>query len=156
MLTITIEDAALQSYLRQLQTRLGELAPVLNEIGNALETNTLQRFRTYTDPSGKKWDPWRPATRESYPFPGKKSKEGTGAARLLERHGTMLGSLSYQVGADSVTVGFGSPYAVFHEFGTKHMARRGMLTANPEQGTLGATDKAEVLEIINHWLHQIT
>ncbi len=68
----------------------------------------------------------------------------------------MLGSLSYQVGADSVTVGFASPYAVFREFGTKRMARRGMLTAHLEQGPLGATDKAEVLELINHWFRQIT
>jgi phage gpG-like protein len=38
------------------------------------------------------------------------------------------------VGKRSVTVGFADPYAVFHEFGTKRMARRGMLTTNPERG----------------------
>ena len=68
----------------------------------------------------------------------------------------MLGGLSYQVGKRSVTVGFADPYAVFHEFGTKRMARRGMLTTNPKRGTLGPTDKAEVLEILNHWLRQVT
>ena len=83
-------------------------------------------------------------------------KYGAGNARLLDRHGTMLGGLSYQVGKRSVTVGFADPYAVFHEFGTKRMARRGMLTTNPERGTLGPTDKAEVLEILNHWLRQVT
>ena len=63
-----------------------------------------------------------------------RKKYGAGNARLLDRHGTMLGGLSYQVGKRSVTVGFADPYAVFHEFGTKRMARRSMLTTNPERG----------------------
>lgn len=152
MLTITLQDAALRSYLQQLQNRLGDLSPLLDEIGNTLETNTRERFRTFTAPEGNKWDSWQPNTRERYPFAGKKSKEGTGNARLLDRYGTMLGGLSYQVGKNSVSVGFSDPYAIFHEFGTKHMARRGMLTANPEQATLGPSDKADVLEILNHWI----
>lgn len=158
MLIITLQDAVLHSYLQQLQARLGDLSPVLDEIGNTLETNTRKRFRTFTDPEGNKWDAWQPNTRKRYPFPGTPTakKYGAGNARLLDRHGTMLGGLSYQVGKRSVTVGFADPYAVFHEFGTKRMARRGMLTTNPERGTLGPTDKAEVLEILNHWLRQVT
>ena len=35
-------------------------------------------------------------------------------------------------GRVSVRVGFDKPYAVHHEWGTKHMERRGMLTANPD------------------------
>ena len=39
-------------------------------------------------------------------------------------------------GRVSVRVGFDKPYAVYHEWGTKHMKRRGMLTANPDTGEL--------------------
>ena len=36
----------------------------------------------------------------------------------------------------SVSTGAGQPYATYHEFGTKHMDRRGMLMADPEAGIL--------------------
>ena len=52
MLIITLQDAVLHSYLQQLQAHLGDLSPVLDEIGNTLETNTRKRFRTFTDPEG--------------------------------------------------------------------------------------------------------
>src|SRR5574344_1824535 len=112
MLIITLQDAVLHSYLQQLQARLGDLSPVLDEIGNTLETNTRKRFRTFTDPEGNKWDAWQPNTRKRYPFPGTQAAKKYGAdnARLLDRHGTMLGGLSYQVGKRSVTVGFADPY----------------------------------------------
>ena len=67
----------------------------------------------------------------------------------------MLGSLSYQVGQSSVTVGFGQDYAVFHEWGTKTMARRGLLMSDPDAGTLGADDDASVLDLINGWLDEL-
>lgn len=64
----------------------------------------------------------------------------------------MLGSLSYQASPTSVRIGFGQPYAAFHEYGTKRMHRRGLLTADPTQGRLGATDEAMVLDVIAQWL----
>lgn len=154
MLTITIQDQALQSHLQLLRTRLQDLTPAMEEIGNALETRVRQRFQTATDPNGAKWAPWKPSTVASYPFPGTRAaaKYGAGNARLLDRYGTMLGGLNYQAGGTSVTVGFAAPYATFHEFGTKRMTRRGMLMANPDNGTLGQEDQSEVLNIINHWL----
>ena len=154
MLTITVDDSAFRTYLKQLQKDLGDLYPVMDSIGNALETRVRQRFQTATDPNGAKWAPWKPSTVASYPFPGTRAaaKYGAGNARLLDRYGTMLGGLNYQAGGTSVTVGFAAPYATFHEFGTKRMTRRGMLMANPDNGTLGQEDQSEVLNIINHWL----
>lgn len=64
----------------------------------------------------------------------------------------MLGSLSHQADATSVRIGFGKAYATYHEWGTEHMPRRGLLMSAPDAGTLGAEDEAAVLNILGSWL----
>lgn len=154
MLTITVDDSAFRAHMQELQKRVENPTPVFNDIGNRMENAVRQRFATRTDPSGAPWKPWAASTHKSYPFPGKPAakKYGPGHARLLDRHGDMLGSLSYQASSTSVTIGLAQSYAVFHEYGTKRMPRRGLLTADPTQGRLGAADEAMVLDVITQWL----
>lgn len=154
MLSIEINDGAFQAHMRQLVGRLSDFTPLMEEIGGTLENLVLGRFQTRTDPSGSPWSPWRDSTLESYPFPGTDAAAvlGPGNGRLLDRYGTMIASLNYLADSESVSVGFGQPYAVFHEYGTEYMDRRGMLMADPEQGRLGAEDEAAVLDLINEWL----
>ena len=64
----------------------------------------------------------------------------------------MRQSLSYTVEGDTVMVGFGKPYALYHEFGTSKMVRRGLLTADPGSGTLGLADRQDILDILNRYL----
>lgn len=64
----------------------------------------------------------------------------------------MLGSLNFSADADSVRVGFGNLVAVFHEWGTWKIPRRGMLFADPDTGELGAGDDAAVLDVLSAWL----
>jgi len=156
MLIITVEDSAFRAKLEKLQASMGNLTPVMSEIGDRLEEKVRQRFETRTDPNGVPWKPWAESTDRGYPWPNAKTKErleyGPGNARLLDRHGDMLDSLNHQADANSVTVGFANDYAVFHEYGTQNMPRRGMLLADPDQGSLGEDDEATVLDIINYWL----
>ena len=44
MLTITVDDSAFRTYLKQLQKDLGDLYPVMDSIGNALETRVRIGF----------------------------------------------------------------------------------------------------------------
>lgn len=157
MITVKVDNSRFGAPLAQLVQRLGDPAEVLTSIGSLLENNVRNRAALAVDPNGARWQPWADSTRESYPYPGTEfaTVEGPGNGRLLDRYGTMLGSLSYQVGADSVVVGFGQDYAVFHEWGTKHMPRRGLLMADPDAGTLGADDEADVLGLINDWLDEL-
>lgn len=157
MLTVEINDQAFQARMELLVRRLSDPTPLMEEIGGTLESRVLGRFETRTDPSGTPWSPWRDSTLESYPFPGTDAAAGLGPGngRLLDRYGTMIASLNYQAARDSVSVGFGQPYAVFHEYGTESMDRRGMLMADPEQGQLGAGDQAAVLDLINAWLADV-
>lgn len=144
MLTITVDDSAFRQYLADLQGRLGDLTPVMQSIGQEMETRISARFETETDPDGKAWQPWADATRDTYPEDGNH--------RILDRYGDMLGSLNWDADATSVRVGFGQTYATFHEFGTKKMPRRGLLFQDPESGRLAPADEQAVIDMLQDWL----
>ena len=145
MIDIRTDDSAFRASLEQLKRRMGNLTPVMQSIGMELETRISGRFESRTDPSGSGWAPWAQSTVDTYPDGGNR--------RLLDRYGDMLGSLNHQVTGDSVRIGFGKPYAAFHEFGTADMPRRGLLFADPDEGTLGEGDQDAVMDILGVWLN---
>ena len=147
MLTIQADNQPIQDSLASIYRRMTDLTPVMESIGMELESRISSRFESRTDPSGDGWEPWAESTADNYPEDGNR--------RLLDRYGDMLGSLSHQVTATSVSVGFGQPYAAYHEWGTKHMPRRGLLFDDPDAGTLAADDEAAVLDILNVWLEDL-
>lgn len=144
MIDIQTDDSAFRASLTRLQSRLGNLTPVMQSIGMELESRISGRFESRTDPAGRAWAPWAQSTVETYPDGGNR--------RLLDRYGDMLASLSHQANANSVRIGFGQPYAAFHEFGTTDMPRRGLLFADPDAGTLGEDDQDAVMDILGVWL----
>lgn len=144
MIEIKVDDAAFRAELTRLHRRMGDLTPVMQDIGSVIESRISDRFESRTDPSGKSWAPWAQSTIDSYPDDGNR--------KLLDRYGDMLLSLNSQPKKDSVRIGFGKPYATYHEWSTKHMPRRGLLFADPDAGTLGKDDEAAVLDILELWL----
>ncbi len=144
MLTITVHNATVLGLLDQLSARLGNLGPTMEDIGQAMQSRVSARFETETDPLGRPWSPWAASTRANYPKSGNR--------RILDRHGDMLSSLTHQADAASVRIGFGTPYAAYHEWGTKKMPRRGLLMADPDSGTLAPGDEAAVLDILSTFL----
>ena len=149
MLTITADDKVFRSSLANLYRGMGDLTPVMQSIGTELESRISGRFESRTDPNGGAWAPWAQSTMDGYPEDGNR--------RLLDRYTPgMLDSLTHQADATSVRVGFGKPYAAFHEWGTEHMPRRGLLFDDPDAGSLAEGDEAAVLDIIGMWLDGLT
>lgn len=144
MITISVTNEAVTEALRRLRDGLDDLTPVMAGIGMELESRISDRFERQVDPLGGAWTTWAPATLAAYPASGNR--------KLLDRTGDMLGSLNHQVSPDSVTIGFGQPYAAYHEFGTRHMPRRGLLFADPAAGVLSPDDEAAVLAIVTTYL----
>jgi len=151
MLTVTVQSKPVDDLLTKLLARMGNLTPAMQGIGQELNSRISARFETRSDPLGKPWAPWAESTRETYP------KDGRGL--LLERYGDMLKSLNFQADSTSVRVGFGAVaskngdvYAAYHEWGTKKMPRRGLLFADPDDGTLAPSDETAVLDIISVFL----
>ena len=146
MLTIHKDRDDITPALRELLGKLSDFSEPMAGIGQELESRISARFETQTDPAGHPWAPWKPSTKENYPADGHN--------RILDRYGDMLDSLSYQVqpNNNSVRIGFGQPYAVYHEWGSKHMPRRGILITNPDTATLSDVDTQAVMDILQKFL----
>lgn len=149
IVTIDIQDREVLDYLGQLQRKLGDMTPVMDAIGQRLEEQVSGRFETESDPNGAAW---KPHPIKGYPWVYDKYYPKDGNRKLLDRSGDMLRSLGHQADASSVLVGFGQHYAAYHEFGTKHMQRRGLLTADPDSRTLGEDDRRAILDLVASYL----
>lgn len=144
MITISIDDRSVLDALRELQGRVADLRPAFDTIGMEIENRVSARFEAERDPSGQAWKPWAERTRKTYP------KAGNG--RLLDRLGDMLDSLNHQADQDGVSIGFGKDYAVYHEYGTRKMPRRGLLMEDPEARRLAPEDEQTILDILRGYL----
>lgn len=143
MIRIDVQDDEVLAYLGQLADKLGDLTPVMDAIGQRLEEQISYRFETESDPSGQPWAPWAAATRKNYPKDGNR--------RILDRYGDLL-KMSHRADRTSVEVGTGAGYGGYHEYGTKHMPRRGFLFADPGARTLGADDQRAILDLVESYL----
>lgn len=143
-LIVTVESKALSAVLDRILDLTDDLSPIMDALGMEMENRVRGRFEAESDPLGNAWAPWQPATVASYPKDGNR--------RLLDRDGDMLDSLNYQADSHSMEVGFGDPKSAHHEWGTKHMERRGLLFADPDAGTLAPEDEAALLEVVIDFL----
>ena len=144
MLTVTVENAQVLDVLDSISSRLSNLSPAMESIGQTMQSRVSARFESETDPLGHPWAPWAASTRASYPKGGNR--------RILDRYNDMLNGLSHRADATSARIGFDKYYATYHEFGTEKMPRRGLLMADPDSGTLAPGDEAAVLDILSTFL----
>lgn len=159
MIDIQLDDREVRSALERLQARLADMTPVMKAIATALEAQVEKRFETATDPAGRPWAPLAASTLSAWLARGrgnrrkdggltKKGRERLSSRRPLYDTGDLLGSLASSFTRSEARVGFGQPYAAYHEYGTKKMPRRGLLMADPQARTLGEADRQAVLEIL--------
>ena len=127
--------------LAQLRGRLENMGPAWQEVGDELTARADRRFETKTDPAGKAWAPWKPATRRL------RAKEGRGT--LLEYTGLLRASLNALATRDHLVLGLGQAYGPYTETGTRKMARRSVFLGQvAPQPQLGEQDSRAVLEIL--------
>lgn len=150
MFRLTVDSGSYRVYFSKLEQIPADMPKVLDGIGQMLESRISARFETQKDPMGVKWAALKPSTLKSYPKDGNR--------KILNRHGDMMRSLNHylQDNGNAVVVGFGQPYATFHEYGTKNMERRGLLFGDPIARTLSPGDDAAVLDALNSYLMSLT
>ena len=148
----------LQADLARGLARLENPRDLLELIGAEFEGNIERRFDLKVDPQGLPWEPLADATVARYAEQDKGARRGT----LLERTGQMRNSLSSNVGDDFVEVGMsrltdGGAWSIplLHETGTEHMPRRGIFLADPDAGTLGAEDEADLQRVVVEFLDDV-
>jgi phage gpG-like protein len=147
--------------------RLERPRELLDSIGAALEVNIERRFDTKRDPQGRPWARLADSTRAQYDkqdTSSKGPKAGTVVRRgtLLERTRQMRNSLTHNVGENFVEVGMSRlttdgkwSIPLLHETGTRRMPRRGIFLADPDTGTLGPEDEADVATEISDFLDEV-
>lgn len=149
--TITIEDAALQAWLRKSIKNLSHPADALAEIGEILVKSTQRRFATQSSPDGAAWAPNSPVTRARKTNPN-----------ILTEHGYLGDTIHAQMeGATAVLVGSSLVYAAVQQLGQKKGAsgrtRRGApipwgdIPARPFIG-VSDNDRRDIEETFAHYL----
>lgn len=139
-LTVEVTSGPLMTILDRLYQTATDMSPIMSAAGMEMDSRISGRFESQSDPLGGKWLPWKESTVQNYPKGGNK--------RLLDCFGDMLGSLNHTFDDRSTTVGFGDPKAAYHEWGTEHMARRGMIFADPETGSLSPDDERALQSVV--------
>jgi phage virion morphogenesis protein len=148
---ITVDTEGLdevQSLLRAMLERTGNLSPILKAIGETLIESTKERFATSTAPDGSRWKPNSPATIAAWlarhsakgGWTAEEKKPLIGETRMLST------TITYQV-PNPFTVMIGSPmvYAATHQKG------RGRIPARPFLG-LSTEDRADIVDMIVQFL----
>ena len=181
-LASTINDAEFKGLLATLRQRLGNLRPVMEEIGQRYERRVLENFSREQAPDGT---PWRPAkvlsNYLSYVGTAKGGKRRSAytqsgglraafsrylaAKKLLVLSGRLRSRIHYQADAGSVRIGVaGIEYAAIHQFGGK--AGRGRKVSIPARPylamnaggkmALAERDRSMVLDIVRRHLEGAT
>lgn len=117
-------EAAIDQLMR-LQAKGEDLTPLLKYIGEDEVTRTILRFETTTAPDGS---PWR----------GLQKPRQRGGDKPLSDTGRLKGSIRFVLGNNRVTIGTGTEYSIFHQFGTKTAAGKRHIHARP---FLGVSDE---------------
>lgn len=163
---VELQDEALLGAINRTIALLEEPRALLQDIGDKLEANAQVRWDTKVDPTGLSWAPISEATKEIYQSDWFKARNPAFAGgipgSLMERTRQLRNSLAFNVGDQWVDIGTkrtvpGASRPTWevgwlHEFGTVKMPRRGILMADPKKGTLGATDQADLLLIIDGYI----
>lgn len=170
---ITLDDAAAQAALARLAQRLGDMRPVLKDVGESLLASTKDRFAQQRGPDGAPWAPLSDATllatmRRAVAGKGLNRRGGgtrVAAVRALARRRALVGEtralssqFGVQVDAQGVTLSTSMVYAAVHQFGmargaTGRRTRHGRpipfgdVPARPFIG-LSSADRVAVLNIV--------
>jgi phage gpG-like protein len=171
-LIVTIDSAAVDTLLNQLNVRVNNLQPVLKTIGHTLNQHIRSCFRDLKSPDGVAWKPLSPVTKfkraERIAGKGKvyrKDGKGTKAkftrtyltATPLNDTGVLRNSIAYQLSGTTVEIGSNAKQAAMMNFGGKkaefgHLwgdipARQFMPTAQ-----LPITWEQDVIDVVTHHL----
>lgn len=171
--SIEVQDKAVQSALHALASRVNNMAPVLDTLGEGIIERTKRRFDTSTGPDGQAWKPNSAATLAmlSDRLAGSKSnikKDGSlnaKGSRALANKKPLIGEsqdLRRQIVAiasgNTLTVSSTPKYAAIHQFGGK--AGKGHKVTIPARpflpvkldGSLYPQEQALVLQALNSYL----
>lgn len=169
--TCTVNDTALQARLTHLTRNLGNLRPVMNEIGQKYERRVLENYANESAPDGTPW----PRLSATTLMMGITRHKGIGKRGGLVKAGRtyitnkkalvesnrMRSRLHYQADATSMRIGYiGIPQAAIQQFGglagrghkVRIPARQNLAMNSGDGMVLAARDRVWILAALQHHL----
>lgn len=137
---IDFDSTLVSSALARAMEVLGDVQPLMADIGEQLLISHRQRFAQQLSPTGESWAPLS----ARYQARKKRNKN-----RILTLDGFLGGTLSYAPSADGLLFGTGLKYGAVHQFGFP--ARE--LPARPWLGVSDA-DAVEIVAITQEHLNR--
>lgn len=118
--------------------KLGDTQALMESVGEALRSGTIERFDAEEDPQGKKWKP--------------SARAMAGGSKTLDKESHLKDSIDYATTSDKVMVGSNLPYARIHQLGGK--TGKGHKVDMPARPYLGVSeeDMDEVRETMADFL----
>ena len=118
--------------------KLGDTQALMESVGEALRSGTIERFEAEEDPQGKKWKP--------------SARAMAGGGKTLDKESHLKDSIDYAATSDKVMVGSNLPYARNHQLGGK--TGKGHKVDMPARPYLGVSeeDMDEVRETMADFL----
>ncbi len=114
MFSVEIKNDTVTSGLTRLGAQMGNLTPVMEQIGEYLVMSTKERFEKGTSPEGAKWAPKSAATLAQY---GARKSNRVDTRPLFGPSGMLSSQISHEAGPDSLEVGSNLIYAAVQQFG---------------------------------------
>jgi phage virion morphogenesis protein len=127
--------------LDRLIANLEDPTPILQELGPIFVAIARDRFQSKTAPDGMPWAQWAPATARA------RIRSGTASKGLLVLSGALQGSCRYNVTGNKVIISMNTPYAGFHQDGTRNMPMRRLLG-------YGDAEKQAVAQVWTKWINK--
>lgn len=141
MIQAEIDDREARELLNELKRRMGDIRPVLEAVGQIMQSGTQQRFIDQQAPDGTPWAALSPVTI------ARRRARGNGGVQILRDTGRLMNSISYQVQGESVTVFTNVEYAGTHQQGdpARHIPERPFFGYN-------SADNDAVLQVLEGYL----
>jgi phage virion morphogenesis protein len=163
MITVELNDAEVERILSKIGAHLTDMSDLMNEIGEQLEFQTVQRFNEGLAPDGTAWAPKSQATLDAY-----KRRGQTVDVRPLfgpNADGVPLrNSMFRDYGPDFVEIGTNKIYAAVMQFGAAKGAFGtdaggssipwGAIPARPFLG-ISDQDRTNIAATVDEWLEGI-
>lgn len=164
MYTLKFNEDGMDLRLKQLEARLGDMSPVMQELGEFLVQSTQDRMLKGQQPDGKPFAPRSQTTLAIYAAKGFKF-----GAQPLNKSGEMRQQLNYQASATGLTWGsnaiqaavmqFGAAKGAFGTFEGKGFGGTtptisipwGDIPARPFLG-ISDSDRSSIIEELEDWL----
>lgn len=117
-MSFTVELLSSKSEIDKFRKRVRDVQKPLTSFLKYKRELINNQFETFTDPDGKPWQPLKEST---------KRRKKINADKILTHKGLMRRSLETEVNQNSFRIWFTSPYARYHQTGTRKMSQRRIL-----------------------------